>query len=93
MPARFLRRALVALIVYYCVVGIFQFSPWLTDKIKPYLSPVLTESIGFAKVKSVVADLLSYSVTSQPGYLETSDVENQMTSVTQQGARVELPAP
>lgn len=73
---RFFLRALAALIIYCCVMGIFHFSPWLTGRIKPYLRAQLTESIDFAKVKAVMADLISYSQTPRPGYVEPPDVEN-----------------
>lgn len=76
MLRRFFLKALAALIIYCCVMGIFHYSPWLTGKIKPYLHAQLTESVDFKKVKAVMADLLSYSPAPQQGYVEPPDMEN-----------------
>jgi hypothetical protein len=61
VPRRFFLRALVALLIYCCVVGAFYWSPWISGKIRPYLYAALTESIDFVKVRAVVTDLFSYS--------------------------------
>ncbi|HXL04493.1 MAG: hypothetical protein GX872_02920 [Firmicutes bacterium] len=76
MLRRFFLKALAALVIYCCVMGIFRFSPWLTGKIKPYLSAQLTESIDFTKVKAVMVDLFSSSSTQLPGYVEPRDAED-----------------
>ncbi len=75
MLNRFFRRALVAFIVYYCMMSILQWSPWLADRVKPQLLPVLTESIDFVKVKTVVLNLFVNLSTLESHYDESGILE------------------
>jgi hypothetical protein len=84
VPGRFFVRALVALFIYCCVIGMFYWSPWLSGKIKPYLHAALTESIDFVQVRAVITDLFSYPQAPQTGYQNTQDMAGQAEPINEE---------
>ncbi|NLB73855.1 MAG: hypothetical protein GX795_07495 [Firmicutes bacterium] len=92
MPGRFLLRALVAVLIYCCIIAMFYWSPWLSGKGKPYLHAALTESIDFVKIKAVIADLFSYSSVPQTGNPKTQDLTGGAEPVNEEMGKAGWPA-
>ncbi|NLS44457.1 MAG: hypothetical protein GX969_01760 [Firmicutes bacterium] len=71
MWSRFLQRAIIALVIYCCIVGVLYWSPGITQRIEPYLCEVLTKDTDFQRVKAVISDFLLHPAPlSQSGYTE-----------------------
>ncbi len=91
MPGRFFLRALAALFIYCCVIGMFHWSPGLSGRIKPHLYATLTESIDFVRVKAVITDLFSYSRGPQTGYSETLYMKDRAEPINEERGKAERP--